>query len=120
MNKVTLWQLNLPEGDDKGPDAPFECFEGTQHGGVTDMKVLLGSTRLSAAEKVLILAWDVLRRLWRLVAMSACSPRPRRDHTLSIKSRKTSLLAVRSLVFALINASVDPFLPFIKISTRDK
>lgn len=40
MNKVTLWQLNLPEGDDKGADAPFECYEATHHGGVTDLKVL--------------------------------------------------------------------------------
>jgi hypothetical protein len=40
VNKVTLWQLNLPEGDnDKGAEAPFECFEAAHHGGVTDLKV---------------------------------------------------------------------------------
>jgi hypothetical protein len=40
VNKVTLWQLNLPEGDDKGADAPFECYESTHHGGVTDLKAV--------------------------------------------------------------------------------
>jgi nuclear pore complex protein Nup43 len=40
VNKVTLWQLNLPEGDDNGADAPFECYESTHHGGVTDLKAV--------------------------------------------------------------------------------